>query len=378
MRRQIISLVVAMLASIHTAQVHAQSKCSHRDGGLTPQRVVEIDTSAGPIYGAYTKRDKEPSFLGSKEVVLTFDDGPMPWITRSILATLDDYCTKATFFSVGRMALAYPDVVRDIVDNGHTLGTHTMTHPFNMHRMDRDRAHDQIDRGFAAVTVAAGVAIAPFFRFPGLADSDELLTFLQHRQIAAFTVDVISDDSFIADPGRLADTTLRRIEQNNGGIILFHDIKRSTAKALPTILARLQTRGYRIVHMIPKTYVQPAPALLSEMADALAKMHPRRQAQTLMPFYGTAGPSPAVDPSSQSERAPSDAGTQLIAPITALSPVPRDRKPMASEHTPHAMPTHAPRRSTTQSDKKAHSARDDRRRRSSQPSEPVPFKWSLQ
>ena len=41
-----------------------------------------------------------------KEVVLTFDDGPMPWITKSILDTLDNHCTKATFFSVGRMAIA--------------------------------------------------------------------------------------------------------------------------------------------------------------------------------------------------------------------------------------------------------------------------------
>ena len=55
-----------------------------------------------------TKRTKETSFLEPKEVVLTFDDGPVPWVTTPILDTLDKFCTKATFFSVGEMALAYP------------------------------------------------------------------------------------------------------------------------------------------------------------------------------------------------------------------------------------------------------------------------------
>ena len=67
--------------------------------------------------------------------MLTFDDGPMPWITTSILDTLDQHCTKATFFSVGRMAIAYPETTRAIMLRGHTLGTHTWSHPLNIARL---------------------------------------------------------------------------------------------------------------------------------------------------------------------------------------------------------------------------------------------------
>ena len=83
----------------------AQGACTP-DQGLGVARVVDIDTTNGPLFGDISRYPRERSFLAPKEVVLTFDDGPMPWITRSILDTLDRHCTRATFFSVGRMAVA--------------------------------------------------------------------------------------------------------------------------------------------------------------------------------------------------------------------------------------------------------------------------------
>ncbi len=69
----------------------------------------------GRLFGAFTKYEKEPQFLGPKEVVLTFDDGPLPKYTKPILEALDKFCTKATFFSVGQMALAYPDWSKEVM-----------------------------------------------------------------------------------------------------------------------------------------------------------------------------------------------------------------------------------------------------------------------
>ena len=233
-------------------------------------RIVEIDAYGGPIFGAMTKQTPEPTFLRPKEVVLTFDDGPMPWITRAILDALDAYCARATFFSVGRMALAYPEVVRETAARGHTLASHTMTHPFNMHHMAIGRAKDEIERGFAAISAAAGAPIAPFFRFPGLGDSGALMNYLQQRGIAAFTVDVVTNDSYISSPSRLVDRTLAEIERSNGGIVLFHDIKRATAKALPVILKELKARGYSIVHLVAKTPVAPNLELLADFGSQIA------------------------------------------------------------------------------------------------------------
>ncbi|MFN3868192.1 MAG: polysaccharide deacetylase family protein, partial [Hyphomicrobiaceae bacterium] len=230
----------ATTATVTSTAVRAPATCQNPTGGLGVARIVEIDTAAGPLFGKITKEEKEASFLQPKEVVLTFDDGPMPWITRSILDTLDRFCTKATFFSVGRMALAYPQSLRDVLDRGHTLGGHTWSHPLNLKRLKPERAIDEIERGFAAISIASGGRTSPFFRFPGLSDNAAMLAALQKRGIASFTVDVVSDDSYISDPDRLTRVTLERLEAQRGGIMLFHDIKPATAKALPGILAELQ------------------------------------------------------------------------------------------------------------------------------------------
>lgn len=257
-----LSLAALGLAGVPAA---AEEPCSNPKDALGVSRIVEIDAKSGPLYGAFTKYEKEPRFLGPKEVVLTFDDGPLPKYTKPILDALDKFCTKATFFSVGQMAQAYPNWSQEVMGRGHTLGTHTWSHPMNLRALPLEKAEDQIERGFAAVALAAGQPISPFFRFPGLSDSGPLLDYMQKRGIAAFTVDVVSNDSYIGSPSRLAARTIAQVEHHDGGIILFHDIKASTAAALPTILTELKKRGYKVVHMRAKQTFEPLPALTAEL-----------------------------------------------------------------------------------------------------------------
>jgi peptidoglycan/xylan/chitin deacetylase (PgdA/CDA1 family) len=289
LRLKVLGLAALVAAAGASADAMAACTSTH---ALGTHRNVEIDTRQGPLYGDFTKQSRQPSFLADKEVVLTFDDGPMPWITKSILDTLDHFCVKATFFSVGRMAMAYPDTVKDVVARGHTLGTHTWSHPMHMRSMRPDQSADQMDRGFAAVAAAAGRPIAPFFRFPGLSDSASMLAHLQSRGVATFTVDVVSNDSYIADAKRLARETIAKVEARRGGIILFHDIKASTARALPTILGELKARGYRVVHMLAKTPYAGEPHLAAEYRATIEKAELARGGRTksLVPFYGQIGP----------------------------------------------------------------------------------------
>ena len=312
----VFSLASALQVALLVVPASAQT-CADPAGGLGVSRIVEIDASTGPLYGDITKFAHEDTFLGPKEVVLTFDDGPIPWITKSILDTLDTYCTKATFFSVGQMAMAYPQYSKEVLARGHTLGAHTWSHPMNLAHMPFEKAKDQIERGFAAVALAAGQPIAPFFRFPGLNDSDPLLNHLQSRGIATFTVDVVSNDSYIANPSRLTQRTLAGIEQHNGGIILFHDIKASTTKALPEILHQLQVRGYKVVHMRAKATMTPMAGLEQELTPKLSKVASQESSATeailqLRPIVETAA-LPQVTPATSTP------------PVTELAPVARVR-----------------------------------------------------
>jgi peptidoglycan/xylan/chitin deacetylase (PgdA/CDA1 family) len=300
--------------------------CPKPDGALGVSRIVEIDTKTGPLFGGFTKYEKEPPFLGPKEVVLTFDDGPMPRFTKPILDTLDQYCTKATFFYIGRMAMAYPEMVREVMARGHTMGTHTWSHPLNLRSQSLGAAKDQIERGFAAVALAAETPIAPFFRFPGLSDSGPMLAYLQERGIAAFTVDVVSNDSFISSPQRLVARTIEHVERQNGGIVLFHDIKASTARALPTILAELKARGFKVVHLRAQGTFTPLPELTAELEAKRAKAAEKEEAKpALVPFYA------AIAPSTLEEGADEPA-------VTGIAPEARERTRAGGTHATATTP----------------------------------------
>ncbi|OYW53506.1 MAG: hypothetical protein B7Y80_14800 [Hyphomicrobium sp. 32-62-53] len=296
-RRAVLLLTLAVLGLAGAAgAVRAETTCGDPKGALGVDRVVEIDASTGPLYGEISVLQREDSFLKPREVVLTFDDGPMPWITKSILDTLDQFCTKATFFSVGRMAIAYPASVKDVLARGHTLGSHTWSHPMNMKRRGLERAIDEIERGFSAIAMAAEQPIAPFFRFPGLSDSDPMMAHLQSRGIAAFTVDVVSNDSYIGSADRLATYTLAQIDKRQGGIVLFHDIKSATAKALPVILASLKRQGYKVVHMRAKAPLVPVDTYNADLEKLIAKSRPKAAAEATVVAAAAAGDvAPAAD-----------------------------------------------------------------------------------
>lgn len=312
--------------------------------GLGVSRVVEIDSAAGPLFGDMSKYAREASFLGPKEVVLTFDDGPLPAVTRPILETLDKYCTKATFFSVGRMALAFPDMVKDIIARGHTFGGHTWSHA-NLRAAGFERARDEIEKGFAAMSYAAGQPVAPFFRFPYLNDSNPLLAHLQSRGIAAFTVDVVSNDSFISSVPRLIDRTMSDTRRRSGGIMLFHDIKSQTAKALPEILAQLKAEGYKVVHMKPKAPLAPHADYDAQIAAIVAKSKkPKdpKEKPVLVPVTAGMTGDPGL-----LEVASIPADRPAGPPVTEIAPAPKARA---------AIPAHKPRVVADNADAEPHSA----------------------
>lgn len=330
--------LIGLLAVGAARPALAAPGCAAGDGAIGVERIVEVETGNGPLFGLLTRQDKEPTFLRDKEVVLTFDDGPSPWVTPKILDALERHCTRATFFAVGKMAVAYPDVAREIIARGHTLGGHTWSHPRQLPRMSAARAHDEIERGFAALEAATGGGIAPFFRFTGLNDSAPLLGYLQRRGIASFTVDVVSDDSFISSPDELVETTLKRTEQRGGGILLFHDIKPTTAQALPAILDGLAARGFRIVHLRHAAPVTADAELVAGYRGRVAeKLAESRRPPHLIPFYGAI--AAIRDDSGRPLATAKDA-----APVSRLAPPPRDRTAGDAEPTSSASHTKTKRK----------------------------------
>jgi peptidoglycan/xylan/chitin deacetylase (PgdA/CDA1 family) len=229
----------------------AEEACATPDA-LGVARTIEVDTTGGPWFG---EPHGNPDFLRPGEVVLTFDDGPYAPTTRSILAALAAQCTKAVFFMVGEMAVAYPDVVREVVAQGHTVGTHTWSHA-NLKARSFDGIKMQIETAFTAVEKAAGVPIAPFFRYPYLNDTPSAVAYLHGRNVGQFAIDIDTLDWLHRSSQSVVRRAMAGLEHRGRGIILLHDIHPSTAAAVPLLLTQLKAKGYRIVHLQPKSAVE--------------------------------------------------------------------------------------------------------------------------
>lgn len=231
----------------------AAEVCPGNPDAIGTSRTITVDPAALPRIGRIQYRNTLP--LEDHEVVITFDDGPLPTYTNRILDTLAENCVKATYFLVGRMAQAYPSTVRRIFNEGHVIGTHSLSHPFTFHAMGEEQIAREVNGGVARVTAALGNpnAVAPFFRIPGLSRSSTVENYLAARSVAVWSADEVADDwrrgITAKDIVRLA---LQRIEaRDHRGVLLLHDIHPATAMALPMLLKELKERGYKIVQAVP-------------------------------------------------------------------------------------------------------------------------------
>jgi peptidoglycan/xylan/chitin deacetylase (PgdA/CDA1 family) len=192
--------------------------------------------------------------LADKEVVLTFDDGPLPPYSNQILDILASQCVKATYFLVGEMARAFPAAVRRIYEEGHTIGTHSDDHPTRFGQLPIDKMRQEIDWGISDVSAALGDPkyLAPFFRIPGLARSDTVESELAARGLSVFSSDTVADDWHHRIGGKqIIAAAMRRLEAHGKGILLLHDIHPKTVAALPGLLKELKDKGFHIVQLVP-------------------------------------------------------------------------------------------------------------------------------
>src|SRR4051794_5213591 len=163
--------LLALLLTTNGARAEAApdaTPCPGSTDALGTARILPVDAAATPRVGR--KHFPQTLALAPKEVVLTFDDGPAAGTTGQVLDALKRECVRASFFLLGRSALAYPELARRAVSESHTVAHHTFSHPL-LDRMPPGAAEAEIDRGFAAVDAtlygrSGRVPHTPFSAFP--------------------------------------------------------------------------------------------------------------------------------------------------------------------------------------------------------------------
>lgn len=193
----------------------------------------------------------------TKRAFLTFDDGPSE-VTNQILDTLKQEKVKATFFVLGSNVKTLPNVVKRIYDEGHYIANHGYSHVYSKIYASPQTVLDEFNQCNDAVKEAIQVPEynSHLFRFPGglvggkyatiKNEANELLkqNEVMHVDWNSLTGDAETNNLSIEfELQRLRETS----EGKNSLVILMHDAqaKKTTADALPNIIAYLKEQGYK-------------------------------------------------------------------------------------------------------------------------------------
>jgi peptidoglycan-N-acetylglucosamine deacetylase len=229
-----------------------------KEGWKEGERSLQFDDSgfitsetyvANPVSSEFERLSQSED----KEIVLTFDDGPDPKYTESILEILKQYQVKASFFVIGNKAINNQDIVERIYQDGHEIGNHTFSHPKTNEMSDEQlklelNSTQRIIQGITGRTTS-------LYRSPF---GDEEAKYMQSHfqklqdvtQMGYITVnyDIDSKDWKLRDSEAIVKNVLN--QASSGDIILLHDgggDRQATVEALPEIIEQLQNKGYKFV-----------------------------------------------------------------------------------------------------------------------------------
>ncbi len=187
-----------------------------------------------------------------RTVALTFDDGPSPVYTPQVLDVLDRHGITATFCVVGTAAQAQPQVIEDIVNGGHALCDHTISHDLKLSTRDEQRVRAEIEGTLDSIHAAVPEIEVPFFRAPGGNFSAAVNTVAASYDQAPLGWSV--DPKDWREPGAHRIYAAVMAGVTPGSIVLLHDgggDQSDTVAALGEIISALHDAGYEFV--IPKT-----------------------------------------------------------------------------------------------------------------------------
>ncbi|MGZ3584735.1 MAG: polysaccharide deacetylase family protein [Ktedonobacterales bacterium] len=208
-----------------------QMGCSFSAPRPLPAAVFSAQTASNPA-------------ATTKEVAITFDDGPTPYSTPPILAMLERTHTPATFFVEGGYAHTWPYLIERERSDGFAIGVHTWDHP-PMTRLTPDQRHFQLGATLDTLHSIMGADACIWFWRPPYGDYNGPVM----QDAGAFGLTTIIWDVDPRDwerPGTGAIVSRVLADVHAGSIILLHDgpaLREQTADALPAILAGLKTRG---------------------------------------------------------------------------------------------------------------------------------------
>lgn len=187
-----------------------------------------------------------------KTAYLTFDDGPSD-VTREIIEVLDQYKIKATFFLIaGQITDEKEDIVKELVEKGHTIGIHTYSHKRKEIYSSVDACLDDFEKAYDRIYELTNIK-PTVYRFPYGSQNvsvcnicKEVMEKMEEKGLVFYDWNVDSRD-FSGSPSEYSILkNISLFSKYNEPVIIMHDSKKNkiTAKVLPQVIERIKSAGY--------------------------------------------------------------------------------------------------------------------------------------
>lgn len=179
-----------------------------------------------------------------RTIALTFDDGPSAAYTPKVLALLEQYKAKATFFCIGERIAKLPELTSTIYEKGHTLGNHSYSHRNSFPVFSKSRIVAELEQTNQLIYDITG-AHCQLFRPPFGVTNPTIANAIRHIGMQTIGWNIRSFDTSIKDPDRVIKNVISKIKP--GAIILLHDDRPQAPKILEAILLYAQENNYTCV-----------------------------------------------------------------------------------------------------------------------------------
>lgn len=180
--------------------------------------------------------------MQDNKVAITFDDGPT-LETPKVLALLKQYNAKATFFCIGKQIEKYPEILKQAVAEGHTVGNHTLTHSPKMAIFPLDEILNELTVTDRLITENYKKPL--LFRPPYGVTSPKIAKALRKTGHYVIGWNIRSLDAVIKDEEAIFNRIKTRLVP--GSIILLHDTSQKSVNVLEQLLILLQQQHYKAV-----------------------------------------------------------------------------------------------------------------------------------
>ncbi len=224
---------------------------------------IPSPTTTPPTKKIHAPMLNYPLFNGNThipEIALTFDDGPNPYYTPQILAILQRFGIKATFFDVGYLVADYPNIVRQEYKLGNIVANHSWSHPVLTY-FSAQGIQSQLTSTTNIIQATIGVR-PTFFRPPYGAINYQVIAQARNLHYTTVMWDGSAEDWSLPGVYNIVNKTL--YYARNGAILLLHDgggNRAETVAALPIIISTLKSRGFKFV-------------TIQQLVDDLGTPHP--------------------------------------------------------------------------------------------------------